>query len=486
MKKKFTLNTPYVLWGITALAVIAISITIFLGASHWRTITNVLKMVGGILAPVVYGLCFAYLLNKPIAFFERTVFKRLREKKPEKAAKARRTASITTVMLIVLALLGGAISLLIPQIVNSIERLVNRLPMYFNIAMEWLSTTLADNPELETVILGLLGTFEQNLTEWLKTTLLAQVNTVLSNLTTGVIGFIGEIFNFFVGLVVAVYVQSRREIFGAQVKKLLYAVFRPKAADSLLRGCKFLDFTCGSFISSRLIDALIVGVVCYIVMTIARIPYAVLISVIVGVTNIIPFFGPFIGAIPSATLLLLEDPMKCVVFIIFIIILQQLDGNVLYPRIQGTSLGLSGFWILFAILLFGGLFGFVGFLLGVPIFAAIYSGIKHFANMRLTEKGMPTATYKYKGPDAPAYAEALAEADATNDETAMSRLLAALASAPLVVNRSVEPTAIPTTAPNLHAAEDEPPVTESEPETNTAEDDAERPMKLRIDPTDDE
>ena len=401
LKKKFAINSPYVLWGLTALSVIVAAIVIFLGATHWRAVWSVGRRVGSILSPVIYGLFLAYLLNKPMNFFERTVFRRLRGKTPRKTASKKRIASLSTVMFIMLFILVGAVWLLVLQVPPSVERLVSRLPAYFNDAMEWVRRTLADNPELESALLSIVGEIEHSLTDWLKTTILAQINTLVTTLTTGVIGVIGELINVFIGFVVAVYVLYHRETFAAQTKKLMYAILRPGAADGLLRGCKFLDFTCGSFITSRLIDALIVGLVCYVALVIANIPYAVLISVIVGITNIIPFFGPFIGAVPCGLLLLLENPTKCFIFIVIIIILQQLDGNVLYPRIQGTSLGLSGFWILFAILLFGGLFGFIGFLLGVPVFAVIYSAVKHFTNTRLEAKGMPVDTTQYKDATTP-------------------------------------------------------------------------------------
>ena len=401
MKKKLAISSPYILWGITALAVIVAAIVIFLGATNWRTIWRALGSVGRILSPVVYGLCLAYLLNKPMNFFERTVFKRLRGKTPIRTASKKRAASLMTVMFLTLIILGGAIWLIVLQVPPSVEKLVSKLPTYFNDAMDWVRRTLADNPDLEAALLSIVGEIEHSLTDWLKSTILAQINTLVTSVTTGVIGVIGELINVFIGFVVAVYVLYHRETFAAQSKKLMYAILHPKAADSALRGCKFLDFTCGSFITSRLIDALIVGMVCYIALVIANIPYAVLISVIVGITNIIPFFGPFIGAVPCGLLLLLENPTKCAVFIVIIIVLQQLDGNVLYPRIQGTSLGLSGFWILFAILLFGGLFGFIGFLLGVPLFAVIYSAVKHFTNTRLAAKGMPVGTDEYKAADTP-------------------------------------------------------------------------------------
>ena len=401
MKKKLSFTSPYVLWGITALAVLAAGIILFLGVSHWRTAWMYICTVFNILSPVIYGLFLAYLLNKPINFFERTVFRKIGGKTLASARAKRRAASVSTVMLITLLLLVGAIVLLVKQVAPSIEALANRLPAYFTEAMEWIRRTLDDNPDLENIVLGMVGSLEQNLTGWIRSTLLGQANVIVQNLTSGVIGFFAEILNVIIGFVVAVYVLFHREMFAAQTKKLLYAVLRRPTAESTLKGIKFLDKTCGSYVTARIIDSIIVGIICWVALVIARIPYAILISVLVGITNIIPFFGPFIGAVPAAALLLLESPTKCLIFIVIIIVLQQLDGNVLYPRIQGESLGMSGFWILFSILLFGGLFGFWGFLFGVPAFAVIYHAIRHFTNTRLTKKGLPIDTPDYSDPAGP-------------------------------------------------------------------------------------
>jgi predicted PurR-regulated permease PerM len=157
-----------------------------------------------------------------------------------------------------------------------------------------------------------------------------------------------------------------------------------------------VDKTCGGFVVSKLIDSTIVGVVCYVFMAAFRMPYAVLIAVIVGITNVIPFFGPFVGGIPSAIILLLENPANSLIFVVFIVIIQQLDGNVLFPALQGSKSGVSGFWILFAILLFGGMFGFTGFLLGVPVFAVIYEAVRSLARTRLEARGLPAGTDEYE------------------------------------------------------------------------------------------
>ncbi|MDR1329962.1 MAG: AI-2E family transporter [Oscillospiraceae bacterium] len=394
MMKRFIASQQFK-WGLTALGVIVSGILIYLGVSHWRSAMAVLRAIARALAPVIYGLVLAYLLNKPMNFFERRVFRRLGGKNKERASRRRRAVSVLTTMLITLVLLGGALAMLLPQVYTSVESLISRMPQYFRTALDWIEGVLAHNQELEEVVVGLIGSIEDNLTDWLKTTLLEQVNVIVSGLTTGVIGVIRELANLLIGFVIAVYALYHKEIFSAQVKKLLYAVFPRRWATGTVDALRFVDFTCGSFITSKLIDSLIVGVVCWIALTAARIPYAVLISVLVGFTNIIPFFGPFIGGVPPAILLLLENPAKCFIFVIIIVVLQQLDGNVLYPRIQGTSLGLSGFWVMFAILLFGGLFGFWGLLLGVPIFAVIYNGIKRFAGARLASRGLPSDTDSY-------------------------------------------------------------------------------------------
>ena len=354
-------------------------------------------MLLSIMMPFVYGLVMAYLLNKPMVFFEKKLFRAVGRKNPERGKKLRRIFSIILTMTLFTVLFGGALSLLMPQLYRSLERLVNAMPEYFTIAIEWVGKFLDGNPQLEGLVLGVVGSVEENLIEWLKTTILAQLSTILAGVPTGVIGFFREIINFTIGYVIAIYAMYHKEQFINQTKKLLFSVFRPQRAAKLLRGLKFVDATCGSFVASKLLDSLIVGIVCWIAMTIAQIPYALLISIIVGVTNIIPFFGPFIGAVPSALLIFMESPMKCLIFIILVLVIQQLDGNVLYPRLQGSSLKLSGFWILFAIIFFGGIFGFWGMMLGVPIFYTIYHGIKINMQARLKKLGLPETTEAYAG-----------------------------------------------------------------------------------------
>jgi predicted PurR-regulated permease PerM len=385
--KWFRWDKRYLYWGVTAFIVIIASITFFLSFSHWRTGVDFVARMLSVLAPVLYGLVFAYMLNKLLTLFEnlfvRKLATRLCRRKPQRAQRLTRVISVIITELIALVAVGGILAIMLPSIYTSIESIVIHLPAYYTSTVNWVQQLLEDNPQLETTVIALIGTARDNLASWIQSQVLAQVDFIIANLTSGVIGIAREVINISVGVVISVYVLYHKEKFSLQSVKLIRAVLREKVAATLMRGIKFVDKTCGSFITSKLLDTFIVGVVCYLFMVIFRMPYAALISVLVGITNIIPFFGPFIGGVPSALLILLESPSKSVVFIIFIVILQQLDGNILFPLLQGNKIGLSGFWILFAILLFGGLFGFWGLMLGVPVFAVIYEAVRVFLRGRL-------------------------------------------------------------------------------------------------------
>lgn len=234
--------------------------------------------------------------------------------------------------------------------------------------------------------------FVQN---WMKTDLMEKVNLWMTQLTVGMIQMVREVFNFIIGIIVSIYVLFSKEKFQKQTKKLIYAVFRPGQANMILQIGGKSNEIFGGFIIGKIIDSLIIGVICFIGLSILNMPYTMLVSVIVGVTNVIPFFGPYIGAIPSAILILLADPLKGLYFIIFVIALQQFDGNVLGPKILGNSTGLSSFWVVFSILIAGGLFGIPGMLFGVPTFAVIYYIVNMLVNSILKKKELPTDTECY-------------------------------------------------------------------------------------------
>ncbi len=224
-----------------------------------------------------------------------------------------------------------------------------------------------------------------------------QFNDLIASFTLGVIEVFGAFFNFLVGIVVSVYLLNSKDLFCAQFKKILYAFVPAKSANEFISTVRRAHKIFGGFVTGKLLDSLIIGMLCFIVMTIFNWPYAMLISVIIAVTNIIPFFGPFIGGIPSALLILMVEPITSLYFGIFVLILQQFDGNILGPKILGDSTGLSSFWVIFSLLVFGGFFGFVGMAIGVPTFAVFYTLITDKIYNSLEKKKLPTDTQKFEG-----------------------------------------------------------------------------------------
>jgi predicted PurR-regulated permease PerM len=201
--------------------------------------------------------------------------------------------------------------------------------------------------------------------------------------------------NIVIGLIVSIYLMASKEKFSGQAKKIIYALFKPVRANVIVETARKSNEIFGGFISGKLLDSAIIGVIAYVVLAILRMPDPVMIAVIIGVTNIIPFFGPFIGAVPSFIIVVLQNPIQGLYFLIFIVVLQQVDGNIIGPKILGNSTGLSPFWVVFAILLFGGLWGFPGMVLGVPTMAVIYYIIKKIVEYGLRKRGLREETNCY-------------------------------------------------------------------------------------------
>ena len=229
--------------------------------------------------------------------------------------------------------------------------------------------------------------------------MLPSLGSFLSNLTSGVVVVLKGLYNLIIGIIVSAYILGNLEKCAAGAKRLLYSVFTVEAAEKLREGVAFTDRTFMGFITGKLLDSAIVGLICYIVCAVIKMPYALLVSVIVGVTNIIPFFGPLIGAIPSAIIILMVSPIKCLIFVIFVIVLQQVDGNIIGPKILGNTTGINGFWIMFSIILGAGLFSFWGMLLGVPVFVVIYTLLDKLVSRKLRRSDLPTELDDYRDLD---------------------------------------------------------------------------------------
>ena len=401
MKKRFRWDVTYLYWGITAFSVIFCGVVVYLLLDRWPSVRASLMDGLGILSPIIYGLMFAYLLNKIMTYLEKKLVSRIvrrvfKNRAENSRIRISRALSVTLTIVFTVLLISSLFTLVLPQIFSSLQSLVTAIPSYFNTVVIWLQNVLEDNSLLEDAAISYAASISSQLTNWIQNTVLSQVENIAVNIIDGAFSFITTIANLIIGFIISIYVMYHKEKFSAQSKKVVYGIFGTKKGNKIIISASFLDRSCGNFITARLIDALIIGTISYIFLAITRMPYPMLIAVLIGITNIIPFFGPFIGAIPSAILILLVNPTQCLIFVIFILILQQLDGNVIYPKIQGTTLGLSGFWIIFSLLVFSGFFGFWGMLLGVPIFTVIYAACRGAATRLLESRSLPTETDEYK------------------------------------------------------------------------------------------
>ena len=266
---------------------------------------------------------------------------------------------------------------------------------------KWLNQTLEDNPDINDYIVKTIDKYSGELEKWI-TELLPNTALLIKTVSLSVISVIRGLWDFIIGFVISIYVLASKEKFAGQAKKMAYAIFERDTANLVIRNFRFTHNTFIGFLGGKIIDSIIIGILCFAGTSIMRTPYAVLVSVVIGVTNVIPFFGPYLGAIPSVILIFIVDPahpLNCVYFAIFILALQQFDGNILGPKILGSSTGLTGFWVIFAITFFGGLFGVIGMIIGVPIFAVIYAAAKSIINTQLQKKSMPTETKSYENLD---------------------------------------------------------------------------------------
>lgn len=382
---------------LAAFIVIALSISFFFLIFKINIIFDFIIKVIGILQPIIYGLVIAYLLNPLISRMEdglsKQLGKRFKNEKKVQAISRNISILIALVVLIIFIIILGM--MVLPQLYVSISGLIKEIPAYTNSLQSWLDKLLKNRPDLTQMFNIVIEKLNEYLKTWLETGLLTRINSLVGQFAVIVMNILGVVINLIIGLIVTFYTINSREVFKGQSKKIIYAIMSPEHANGFLNIVRQSDKIFSGFIIGKLIDSLIIGIICFVCLLALDMPYTLLVSVIVGVTNIIPFFGPYIGAVPSAFLILLVNPLKGLYFIIFIIILQQVDGNIIGPKILGDSTGLSAFWVLFAILIGGGLFGLVGMIIGVPCFAVIYFIIKTLIEAKLRTKGLPTDSTSY-------------------------------------------------------------------------------------------
>lgn len=397
------LEKKYVQIGVTAFCVIAASLLFYFGIFHTASITKGLKAIYNILTPIVYAAAISYVLWPLIRFMEKSIIYRICEKKnwkpSEKVRHGIRMICVIVTLLLFFFGIYGLLSMLIPELINSITNIIDNLPRYINNIEKWLTNLLKNYPELEENSSMIFSTVTARAETWLTNDLLPKINLLVASFSTGFMGALVFLKNFLIGAMISIYLLYGKESYVAQGKRLLYCLFSTQTTNNIIRDLQYVDKTFGGFIIGKVLDSLIIGILCYIGTTILNLPYALLVSVIVGVTNVIPFFGPYIGAVPSAVLILLVNPIQCIYFVIFILLLQQFDGNFLGPKILGGSTGLSSFMVIVAILVGGGLFEIFGMFVGVPACAIICTVIRNGIQSRLEKKKMPIDLESYRDID---------------------------------------------------------------------------------------
>lgn len=395
---KVSFDEKHIKWGFTAFLVILCSIIVFFAIYRMSDVSHIVSKIVSILTPFIYGLIMAYLLCPVYNFTVRNVYALLKRPKREipKAAAISKAIGTIASLVLLLVIIGGILWMIIPGLVDSVVKIIRLLPSSMDSLKDWLDLRMTRMPGLKGILDGWINNFTDNAIAFVTDRILPEYGAIASSISTGVIGAINVVKNFFIGIIICAYFLNSKETFAAQMKKVIMSVFRKETADEILAGAHFTNRTFGGFINGKIIDSLIIGILCFIFMSIFGWEYTLLISCIIGITNIIPFFGPFIGAIPSALLLLMVDTRQCIYFVIFILLLQQFDGNILGPKILGDSTGLASFWVLFSVLVGGGLFGFIGMVIGIPVFAIIYAYVRRAVNSKLRKRGLSTDLGEYR------------------------------------------------------------------------------------------
>ena len=401
MKIKF--NRKMIMTGIIAFLVIAASICFYYLIFRSEAFSAKINTFISILSPVIYGIIIAYLLTPIVNFIERRMLKPLFTKKnPEmtiKKKKCMRVISVILSLLLISLLLYAFISVIVPEVSRSIIAISYQFPYYIRNLTQFSNKLLQDNPTLNDLFIQFVNDYSGEFSNFLNKTIIPQTQEILKHISLSLLSFLKTLWNVVIGAIISVYVLFNKELFAGQAKKIAYALLNTDHANTFIKDIRFTSQTFIGFLSGKIVDSIIIGILCFVGLSILKMPYAILVSVIVGVTNIIPFFGPYLGAIPSALLILLVNPLKCLYFIIFILVLQQLDGNVIGPKILGQSTGLSGFWVIFSITIFGGLWGVAGMIVGVPLWAVIYALVKRTIGHKLKNKGLPAETQEYLNVD---------------------------------------------------------------------------------------
>ena len=382
-------NKRYTTIAIYSFVVIACSILLYMMMSHIDEFSSKINGMVTTLRPFIIGGAIAYILNFMLMFYEKTLCKW--DKFDKQSKKVKRAVGLILTYISAGIIVYLFLQFVLPQLVDSILGLVNNIPQYVRDLSD-LSNEIISKADLEPHFL------ETIMNQWnnLLNTVIDFITNMVPVIGNWVLALSSSVFSIFVGIIVSIYMLIDKEKLLALTRKIVFAFSSEGRAKYILRIAKISNDTFGKFLVGKILDSLIIAVLTFIILTIVKMPYTLLISVIIGITNIIPFFGPFFGGIPSVIIVLFVSPPMALWLALIVFIIQQIDGNIIGPKILGDTIGISAFWILFSLLIFSKLLGFVGIIVGVPIFAVVYSLIKETVEIRLNKKGLPTSTEEYK------------------------------------------------------------------------------------------
>ena len=395
----------YVSMGVTAFLTAAAVLLFYDTLFGGKTVLALLETV----KPILYGAFIAYLLAPMVNFFERSLFPlRPGRERKRSAAMLVRTVGIMLAWLVILVLFYLLASVLMPELYKSVLQLIDNADNYYRTISGWVIHLLETNPAVASWVSQQMAAYFQDLDKWLTSGVLPQLQAVMVTVSGGVLSLVNFVKDLLVGVIASIYLLATKERCAAYGRKLVYSLVPRERVELVLRGVRRADVIFSGFVRGKLLDSIIIGILCFAGCSILEFPYTPLVSVFVGVTNIIPFFGPFLGAIPSTFLILLVSPRQALYFVIFVLALQQLDGNVIGPKILGNTTGLSSLWVIIAILVGGGFFGVAGMFFGVPVCACLNSLVNFFVDARLRGKGLSAdpAAYEAGGAHGPRPPEA--------------------------------------------------------------------------------
>jgi len=387
-------NNKYLSIALYSVLAFTACLFVYLFIMHFSAFISIITEIFSILSPIVYGFIIAYLINPILNIIER-IFSSPKIK--EISHKTKRVFALVAAYLLIFSLIGVFILIITPQLIESLTAIINNLGTFSKTFLSWAENVIKDFTDLLKDVPYISDQREELMVQ-LREAINSSVDFV-KELVPGIIKFLTtfsiEIVNLFVGFIISIYMLYDKEKFIAQTKKIVCASFSLSFSKKLINFGRNLNETIGNFISGKILDCIIVGCLIFIALSIFSIPYALLISVIIAITNFIPFFGPFIGVVPCAIILIMVDPMSVIWFVIIDFVVQQIDGNIIGPKIVGRSIGLGAFWVIVGLLISGGIFGIWGMLLGAPVFAVIYNLLSSFFKRRLQKKALPDSTEYY-------------------------------------------------------------------------------------------